>query len=209
MFSLIASATPTSGSSICDPGRRTSPCRYRGRSVRAVRQHRATGQPAEAEKLWRAAIGADAKYFPALFNFGVFLHRAQRQAVAAPLLERAVALQPGFQVHFVRGLNHQQLEQRDNAIRAWRSALALQPDNVSAVRGVHTRAQILEAAALAREGLKRFPTQEPLYYLALKALQDAGDMETEATVAADAVRRFPQSARTATFCKSAARCQKR
>ncbi|MCC6540340.1 MAG: tetratricopeptide repeat protein [Bryobacterales bacterium] len=157
------------------------------------------GQPAEAEKLWRAAITADANYFPALFNFGVFLHRAQRQAEAAPLLDRAAAVQPGFQVHFVRGLNYQQLERRDETIRAWRAALGLQPENAKLLQILcveYTRGRYFqEAAALARDGLKRFPSQEPLYFLALKALQDAGDMETAASVAAEAVRRFPHSAR--------------
>ena len=48
----------------------------------------------EAERLWKSAIAADAKYFPALFNLGYFYYSHGRYAEAVTFLERAADTNP-------------------------------------------------------------------------------------------------------------------
>src|SRR5262245_58560677 len=79
----------------------------------AAAQH---GDGAAAARLWQEALAKDPKHYASLFNYGVFLHRAGQAKEAAPLLDRAAALQPGYQVHLMRGLNFQQLELREDTI---------------------------------------------------------------------------------------------
>jgi tetratricopeptide (TPR) repeat protein len=130
------------------------------------------GDAGQAERLWRAALERDPAYFPANFNFGVFLHRAGRHEEAVRFLEWAAKLQPDHRVHFLRGLNFQRLGRREDTIRAWRAALALQPDNVKLLQVLcveYTQGRYFrEAAVLAGEGANRFPNVEALYYIAIK-----------------------------------------
>jgi Tfp pilus assembly protein PilF len=166
-----------------------------GRALAAAQR----GEGAAADELWRRAIAADPKHYASLYNYGVFLHRSQRQKEAAEMLDRAAAVQPGYQVHLMRGMNFQQLGRREDAIRAWRAALAFSPTNIklmqvlsveySAGRYYH------EAAAILRQALKLAPNEENLYYLAIKAYHDALEHTSAAELSAEAVRRFPQSAR--------------
>jgi Tfp pilus assembly protein PilF len=157
------------------------------------------GDAAEAERLWRTAIARDPKHFPSLFNFGVFLHRGGRQKEAVELLDRAAAAEPGYQVQLVRGMNFQQLDRREDAIRAWRAALKFEPANLKLMQVLsleYSRGRYFhEAAAIAREALKVQPDNENLYLIAIKAHADAGEMESAAGLAAAAAKRFPQSAR--------------
>jgi tetratricopeptide (TPR) repeat protein len=158
-----------------------------------------SGNSAEAAGLWKEALAKDPKHYPALFNYGVFLHRSGQQAAAADLLDRAALIQPGYQVHLLRGMNYQQLERREDAIRAWKAALVFQPRNVKLMQVLsveYSRGRYFrEAAAIAREALKIAPAEENLYLLAIKADQDAGDLAAAATLADEAARRFPRSAR--------------
>ncbi|MBI4903561.1 MAG: tetratricopeptide repeat protein [Acidobacteria bacterium] len=157
------------------------------------------GDGPAAARLWQQAIAQDPRHYDSLFNYGVYLHRngAQREAVA--LLDRAAAVRPGYQVHLIRGMNFQQLERREEAIRAWRQALPFQPRNVKLMQVLsveYSRGRYFqEAAAIAREALKVAPDDENLYLLAIKAHHDAGDLPAAAELAAGAVRRFPNSAR--------------
>jgi tetratricopeptide (TPR) repeat protein len=157
------------------------------------------GDGAGAERLWQQALAKDGKDYASLFNYGIFLHKAGRAKDAAPLLDRAAALQPGYQVHLARGMAYQQLEQREDAIRAWKAALAFQPRNVKLMQVLsveYSRGRYFhEAAAIAREALKVAPGEENLYLLAIKADQDAGDLTAAAALAEEAAKRFPRSAR--------------
>ena len=65
------------------------------------------GDLALAERLWTQAIAKDPKHFPSLFNLGLMLHRQKRQAEAAPLLDRAAAVQPGYQVQFAERIRRE------------------------------------------------------------------------------------------------------
>ncbi|MEZ5354892.1 MAG: tetratricopeptide repeat protein [Bryobacteraceae bacterium] len=157
------------------------------------------GNPIEAERLWRAAIRADPKSYPALFNYGLFLHRGARGGEAVEYLDRAAALEPGYQVHLLRGMNFQKLDRREDTIRAWRDALAFQPRNLKLMQVLsieYSKGRYFhEAAAITREALKLQPDAENLYLIAIKAHDDAGEEEQAAELSAAAVARFPSSAR--------------
>ena len=157
------------------------------------------GDGAAAAGLWQQALAQDPKHYPSLFNYGMFLHRGGQLQEAAGLLDRAAIVQPGYQVHLIRGMNYQQLDRREDAIRAWKAALVFQPRNLKLMQVLsveYSRGRYFQAAsAIAREALKIAPREENLYLLAIKADQDAGDLTAAATLAAEAAQRFPQSAR--------------
>lgn len=157
------------------------------------------GDTEAAARLWGQAIEKDPKHYASLFNLGVLLHRSQRQAEAAPLLDRAAALQPEYQVQVLRGSNYQQMGRREDAIRAWKAALGYQPKNVKLMQVLSVEYSagryFHEAAAMARQALTVAPGEANLYFLALKAYQDAGDSKAAGELAAEAAKRFPQSAR--------------
>ncbi|MGH9428399.1 MAG: tetratricopeptide repeat protein, partial [Terriglobia bacterium] len=82
----------------------------------------------EAELLWRKAIDSSPRYFPALFNLGLFFFSRKQFNDAVPFLERAVEVSPqDFNSHYLRGACYQALERREDALRAWRTALKLNP----------------------------------------------------------------------------------
>ena len=84
----------------------------------------------EAERLWRNAIDSSPRYFPALFNLGLFFFSRQQFNDAVPFLERAAEVSPqDFNSHYLRGACYQSLERGDDALRAWRTALKLNPNN--------------------------------------------------------------------------------
>lgn len=157
------------------------------------------GDTDSAATLWTQAIAKDPKHFASLFNLGVLLHRQKRQQEAAPLLDRAVAIEPGYQVQLMRGSNFQQLGRREDAIRAWKAALVYQPQNVKLMQVLSVEYSggryFHEAASMARQALRVAPAEQNLYFLAIKAYQDAGDLTAAAELAAEAALRFPKSAR--------------
>lgn len=157
------------------------------------------GDGASAAQLWKQALAGNPSHFASLFNYGMFLHRGAQPAEAVDLLDRAAAVQPGYQVHLIRGLNFQQLRRREDAIRAWLAALAFQPRNLKLMQVLSVEYSqgryFREAAAMARQALKVAPGEVNLYLLAIKAHQDAGETKAAAELAAEAAGRFPQSAR--------------
>lgn len=158
-----------------------------------------SGNTGEAARLWGQAIQNDPRHFASLFNLGVLLHRQQRPQEAAPLLDRAAAIANSYQVQLMRGSNFQQLGRREDAIRAWKAALVYQPANVKLMQVLSVEYSagryFHEAATIARQALRVAPSEQNLYFLALKAYQDAGDQAAAAELAALAATRFPQSAR--------------
>lgn len=157
------------------------------------------GDGAGAAKLWQQAIALNPRHYAALFNYGVYLHRSRAEAEAVPLLDRAAAVQPGYQVHLLRGLNFQKLERREDTIRAWQAALKFQPRNLKLMQVLSVEFSqgryFHEAAAVLRDALALAPDEENLYLLAIKAYHDAGDDGEAAKLAAQAAQRFPRSAR--------------
>src|SRR5215467_12002942 len=82
----------------------------------------------EAERLWRKAIDSSPRYFPALFNLGLFYFSRKQFSDAVPFLDRAAAVSPqDFNAQYLRGACYQALERRDDALRAWRAAMKLNP----------------------------------------------------------------------------------
>jgi len=153
----------------------------------------------EAERLWRKAIDTSPRFFPALFNLGFFFSR-QQFSDAIPLLERASNVSPeDFNTHYLRGACYQALERRDDALRAWRTALKLNPSHARLLQIMVVEygkgRYFQEAAEVARRALELAPHDANAYYLAIKSLQDAGQYPEALEIASEAVKRFPQSAR--------------
>ncbi len=165
------------------------------RAVQAIQR----GDVEAASDLWRQAIQQDSRHFPSLFNLGMSLHRSGQFEQAVEFLNRAAEVSPGYQVHLLRGSNYQKLYRLEDAIRSWRSALALQPGNLKLMQVLsveYTRGRYFhEAAAVARQALRVAPNEPNLYFIAIKAYQDAGDIDAAAELAAQAAIRFPISAR--------------
>src|SRR5206468_7007004 len=124
----------------------------------------------------------------------------RRYSEAEPLLARAASAMPkDFNSWYVLGLARQRLEKREAALRAWRSALQIQPKNVKLMQVMVVEFSqgryYLEAAGLASRALELKSDDANLYFLAIKAYQDARDYGKALEVARRALERFPQSAR--------------
>ena len=71
-----------------------------------------------------------AALFPGAFQSRLFLFSRKQFSEAVPLLERAAKVSPqDFNTHYLRGACYQALERREDALRAWRIALKLNPKN--------------------------------------------------------------------------------
>jgi tetratricopeptide (TPR) repeat protein len=166
----------------------------------AAQQLAVSKQLAAAEKLWQRALELSPNFFPALFNLGYMHFSAQEFEKARPFLERAAKASPtDFNSHYLLGATLQRLGRREDALRAWREALAIQPQNqrLMQVMSVEYGAgrYFQEAADLARRALESKTDDPNLYFIAIKAYQDAGSQAEAMEIAAKAVARFPDSAR--------------
>jgi tetratricopeptide (TPR) repeat protein len=94
-----------------------------------------------------------------------------------------------------------QLGRTEDALRAWRAALALRPDHVKLMqimaveyaKGRYFR----EAAAVAERGLQAKGDDPSSWLLAIKAWQDAGDHASALRLSQQMTARFPENARAA------------
>ena len=154
----------------------------------------------EAEELWKEAIRLSPGYFPALFNLGFFYFQEQKMAEAEPLLRHAAEVSGhDFNAYYMLGLTCRNLDKQDDALRAWRLALRIQPDNLRLMQVMsveYSRGRYFaEAAELAKRALVEKSDDANLYFLAIKAYQDAGDDQAAGEVAKQAAEKFPESAR--------------
>jgi len=154
----------------------------------------------EAEKLWSQAIHLSPDYFPALFNLGYLYVEEGKASDAEPLLRRAAELSPhNFNTYYLLGVTCRSLGRSEDALRAWRSALRLQPNNLRLMQIMSVEYSkgryFREAAELATRALNQKDRDPNLYFLAIKAYQDAGDDATARELAKQTVARFPDSAR--------------
>ncbi len=154
----------------------------------------------EAERLWKDALAKAPDYFPALFNLGYFYYSRARFDAAEPLLDHASQVTPGdFNTWYLLGATRARMELREPALRAWRRALAIQPKNLKLIEIMSVEYSkghyFLEAATLAERALSIAENDPNLYFLAIKAYQDAGDYGKALDIARRAVARFPESAR--------------
>src|SRR4051794_37238943 len=157
-------------------------------------------QYAQAEQLWKSAIEADPKYFPALFNLGYLYFSEERFGDGVLALQRAAYANPeDFNTRYLLGASLSRLNRTDDALRAWRSAQKLRPDHPKLLAMMIVEYEkgryFSEAADLARSALRLSAGDENTHYLAIKALADAGDNEGAQSVAKAAVEKFPLSPR--------------
>lgn len=160
----------------------------------------AEGRSDDAERLWKQALDASPNYFPALFNLGYFYFKQQKFAEAEPLLRRASrASSKDFNAWYVLGATLSKLARPEEALRAWREALSIQPANLRLMQVMSVEyykgRYFGEAADLAKRALDLKSDDPNSYFLAVKAFQDAGDDEAAAAVASAAAAKFPDSAR--------------
>ncbi len=153
-----------------------------------------------ARKLWTRALELSPEFFPALFNLGYMHFSAGQYTQALPLLERAANEAPeDFNSHYLLGAAYQKLDRREETLRQWRKALAIQPNNLRLMQVMtveyNAGRYFQDAADLAGRALKLKPDDSNLYFLAIKANQDAGNQSAAMQIAKQAVARFPASAR--------------
>jgi tetratricopeptide (TPR) repeat protein len=150
--------------------------------------------------LWNRAIRLSSRYFPALFNLGYFYFQQQKFAEAEPLLSRAAeSSRDDFNAHYLLGVTLLKLQRPEDALRAWRDALRIQPGNLRLMQVMsveYSKGRYFgEAAALAKKALALKSDDPNLYFLAIKAYQDAGDDTAAGEIAKRAVEKFPDSTR--------------
>lgn len=138
--------------------------------------------------------------FAELFNAGLSHYQQQRFAQARPLFAEAAKLNPkDFNAHFLLGASCSRLGAVDDALRAWRSADALNPKNARLLQLMTVEygkgRYFTEALAAARRALELLPNDPAVHFLAIKAAQDLGDLDTALTVARQAATKFPDQAR--------------
>jgi tetratricopeptide (TPR) repeat protein len=154
----------------------------------------------EAEKLWKQALASKPDLFSALFNLG-YLYYSRRDCTAAePLLSKAASANPkDFNANYLSGVCLSQMGRTEDALRRWRAALAVRPDQVKLMqvmaveysKGRYYR----EAAAVAQRALTIRQDDAAIYLLAIKALGDAGDHSQALPLAEQFLARFPEHPR--------------
>ncbi len=155
---------------------------------------------AEAAQLWNQALELDPDFFPALFNLGLMnVQQGKFSAGESFLAKAAAADKKDFNSRYLLGLARSKQEKRDEALRAWREALAIQPNQVKLMQVMSVEYGIgryhLEAAALAERAMRLNPKDPALHFLAITAYRQAGELEKGREVARLAAGRFPDSAR--------------
>ena len=150
----------------------------------------------EAAELWQKALAISPDYFPALFNLG-FLHFSRKDyRQAEPLLLKAVRANPkDFNARYIAGAAFVGLQKREAGLRQWRAALEINPRHVKLmlIMAVEYNAgrYFREAAAVAERALDLERNDPAIYFLAIKAYQDAGDHPSALKVATTLAERFP------------------
>lgn len=157
------------------------------------------GQVDQAVQLWKQVLKTSPTFFPAAFNLGYANFSRKQFAEAEPYLAQAAKLHPkDFNAHYLLGIVRLELHKRDDALRAWRTALAIQPNHgkLMQIMAVEygTGGYYTEAAAIAKRALVVTPNDLNTYFIALKAMQDARD-PSGIEIAREAATKFPNSSR--------------
>src|SRR5690606_35159968 len=153
---------------------------------------------AEAQQLWKQALAIDGGHFPALFNLGWMHFQQSDFAAAEGYLEKAAATESAdFNTHYALGLARSKLGRREDALRAWRRALELQPRQVKLMQVMSVEYGAgryhQEAAAVAERAIGVNPADESLYLMAITAHRQAGELSKGGEVARRAAEQFPDS----------------
>lgn len=159
-------------------------------------------QTAEAEKLWKQALAINPKLFSAAFNLGYLYYSQKQFAEAEPFLATAAKSQPkDFNTQYLLGVVRSQLGRTDDALRAWRTALAIRSDHVRLMqimaveygKGNYFR----EAGAVAERALALKDDDRSTWLVAIKSWQDAGDHAAALRLTEKMITRFPEDPRVA------------
>jgi tetratricopeptide (TPR) repeat protein len=157
-------------------------------------------QFAEAEKLWMQALELDPSLYSALFNLG-FMHYSRGKFEAAiPYLSKAGEAQPGeFNAHYVLGAALVRVERNEEALHAWRKAVALRPDHVRLMTLMAVEygkgRYFSESRKIALQALELQDSDPNLWFVALKAYQDDGDHVGALQLTTRLIEKFPNLAR--------------
>lgn len=157
------------------------------------------GRIEEARALWTRAMETAPGFYPALFNLGYSYVVEQRFADAAPFLRRAAKAQPdAFPANYLLGTVELQLGNRDAALRAWRSAIRLQPQNIKLLTVMAIEygkgGYFVDAATAAKRAVAIQPDDLNTLLVAIKACHEAQDAAA-LTLARTAASKHPESAR--------------
>lgn len=149
---------------------------------------------------WKKEASRNPRDFGPLFNLGLAYFNQKRPGEAIEMLRKAAAISPrDFNTQYLLGAAHSQINQTDEAIRAWRSAASIQPANAKILQLLVVEygkgRYFNEAASAAARAVELTPADPNAYFLAIKACQDAGDMDTGARLAATAAAKFPNLSR--------------
>ncbi len=99
----------------------------------SARAHHEAGRLAEAEAGYRQALAMDPRHFESLHMMGMLAGQAGRHDLALQYTDQAIAVAPDLaETHVNRGMALVALERNDEAVAAFRKAVALQPGNVQA-----------------------------------------------------------------------------
>src|SRR5579859_363790 len=81
----------------------------------------------EAERLWQQALAISPGFFPALFNLGYMKSTQGKYSEAVTFLAQSARADPrDFNTRYLLGQALSKLDRREEALRAWRAALAIQ-----------------------------------------------------------------------------------
>jgi tetratricopeptide (TPR) repeat protein len=114
------------------------------------------GELAEAERLCRLVLNAEADYFDALYLSGIIAAQTGRTEEAAQLFSRAVKANPGaVDAHYNRGVALGELGRPAEAVESYERAIALKPDHADAHYNRGVALDALDRPAWALESYDR------------------------------------------------------
>lgn len=185
---------PRTGPVAASP-RREPPAALLQQAIFALQQ----GQVVRAEGLLQQVLQAEPENFDALHLLGLGHLKRKEHRAGLALLERAVAVQPGFApLHNNMGVAWRELGDDGAALACYDRALALQPEHGQAH---FNRGVVLEALQRADEALAAYgqaihlrPTHEAGWLHRAALLDELGRADEALAHCEQAVRLFPESA---------------
>lgn len=171
------------------------------RAFREAVGHHQAGRLAEAERLYRDVLAADAENADALHLLGVLAQQLGRPAEGLALIERAVERQPGNAIFLGNlGVAYREAGRLSEAERALRAAIVLAPDQAKphADLGETLRAmgRVAEAELAFARAAALQPSAADVQFAHANALKDLGrTAEAEAAYARTLVLQphFPEA----------------
>lgn len=155
---------------------------------------------ANAERLWKESLAAAPALFEANYNLGYMYHSRGEFAHAERLLAKAAASQPkNFNAQYLLGATLSKLNRAEEAIRHWRVAVSLRPDDARLMHVLaieySKRRYFREAGDIAEKALLHKRSDPSLWLIAIKARQDADDRSAALRLARQMAAEHPGNAR--------------